>query len=124
LKIFLPVYAHDVLHQFRQEIRSGDAFGHYCIVYGIFAAIFSISKEDALTGYYYNAATGMVTNCVKLVPLGQQQGQEILHSLQPVIRQLAQSSLVPDTNLIGLCCNGFDIRSMQHEQLYSRLYMS
>ena len=83
-----------------------------------------ITKQDALYGFYYNAAAGFVTNCVKLIPLGQQDGQEILFSLLPLMQQLAEQSMQPDKDLIGLCCTGFDIRSMQHEQLYSRLYMS
>jgi urease accessory protein len=41
-----------------------------------------------------------------------------------LIQHLATNSMEPDTNLIGLCCAGFDIASMQHEELYSRLYMS
>jgi urease accessory protein len=124
LKIFLPIYDNTLLHQFRKEIIASNAFGHFCIVFGLLASVFNITKEDALSGFYYNAATGMVTNCVKLVPLGQQQGQEVLFSLQPIINKLTRESINPDINLVGLCCNGFDIRSMQHEQLYTRLYMS
>jgi urease accessory protein len=45
-------------------------------------------------------------------------------SLFPLINELVQQSLLPDKDMIGYCCAGFDIRSMQHEQLYSRLYMS
>jgi urease accessory protein len=66
----------------------------------------------------------MVTNCVKLIPLGQQQGQALLFSIQPLIAELVPQSLQPNRELIGWCCTGFDIRSMQHERLYSRLYMS
>jgi urease accessory protein len=124
IKIFWPLYDDVILQQFRKEVIARNAFGHYCIAFGILSAIFSITKEDALGGFYYNAATGMVTNCVKLVPLGQQQGQEILFSLHSLMHQLARKSINPDKDLIGLCCNGFDIRSMQHEQLYTRLYMS
>ncbi|MCU7549628.1 urease accessory protein UreF [Chitinophagaceae bacterium LB-8] len=124
LKIFSPMHNDVILQQFRKETTSRKAFGHYCIVFGLLAFIFNIPKQDALAGFYYNAATGMVTNCVKLVPLGQQQGQEILFSFQSVIHDLAQKSMNPDRDLLGLCCNGFDIRSMQHEQLYTRLYMS
>jgi urease accessory protein len=29
-----------------------------------------------------------------------------------------------DRDLVGLCNTAFDIRCMQHERLYSRLYMS
>jgi urease accessory protein len=66
----------------------------------------------------------MVTNCVKLIPLGQQHGQELLFSLQPLIERLVIDSLEPEMERIGFCCPGFDIRCMQHESLYSRLYMS
>jgi len=97
---------------------------HYPVIFGYCAAALNIPLEDALTGYYYNAAAGMVTNCVKLIPIGQQDGQELLFSLQPLIGELTSRSLTPDEGLIGLCCTGFDIRCMQHEKLYSRLYMS
>jgi urease accessory protein len=97
---------------------------NYCIVFGMIARFCSIKKKDAITGFYYNAASGFVTNAVKLIPLGQQDGQEILFSLHTLISELAENTMMPDKALIGLCCTGFDIRSMQHEQLYSRLYMS
>jgi urease accessory protein len=48
----------------------------------------------------------------------------LLFSLQPLITELIKRSMTPDRELIGLCCTGFDIRCMQHERLYSRLYMS
>ena len=97
---------------------------HYAIAFGIYAQALQINKPEALTGFYYNAAASAVTNCVKLVPLGQQQGQEILFSLHPLMRDLVAASLHPDKDKIGLCCTGLDIRCMQHERLYSRLYMS
>jgi len=97
---------------------------HYPVLFGYAAASLGIPLADALTGYYYNAAAGMVTNCVKLIPIGQQDGQELLFSLQTLIGDLVAGSLEPDEDLVGLCCTGLDIRCMQHEQLYSRLYMS
>jgi urease accessory protein len=83
-----------------------------------------ILKKDMLAGFYYNASVGMVTNSVKMVPLGQQEGQELLFSLQPLIAELVENTMDPDRDLLGLCCTGFDIRCIQHETLYSRLYMS
>ncbi len=124
MKIFQPVCDSEMANRYRRSVASKEAGGHYCIVFGLYAAALGISKEDALTGFYYNVTAGMVTNSVKLIPLGQQDGQEILFSLQPLIAELVQKNLDPDLEMIGFCCNGFDIRSMQHEQLYSRLYMS
>jgi urease accessory protein len=124
LKIFEGVCNDLTCAGYKKAILSQKAFGHYCIAFGLFANTFQITKADALSGFYYNAAAGFVTNCVKLIPLGQQDGQEILFSLQSLIKQLVINSMDPNKELIGLCCTGFDIRCMQHEQLYSRLYMS
>lgn len=124
LKTFAPICNDAFANRYRIAIESGEAVGHYSIVFGLYAFAMEIAKKDALTGFFYNAAVGMVTNSVKLIPLGQQDGQEILFSLHSVIDELVEKSLIPDPALIGLCCTGFDIRCMQHEQLYSRLYMS
>ncbi|HEU4904259.1 MAG TPA: urease accessory protein UreF [Flavisolibacter sp.] len=124
LKIFLPLCMSVLAEDYRKKIEKGRAAGHYAIVFGLYAALLGIQKKEALTAFFYTAAAGMVTNSVKLIPLGQQDGQAILFSLHPLIDELALKSLSPDRELIGLCCTGFDIRSMQHEHLYSRLYMS
>ena len=124
IKIFQPVCNNQLMAEYRKSIVNLAAAGHYSIVFGLCAFALGISKKDALTGFYYNAASGMVTNSVKLVPLSQQAGQELLFSLQPLIAQLVLQTMQPDRQMIGLCCSGFDIRSMQHERLYSRLYMS
>lgn len=124
IKLFEPLCNNALGHQYREAIALKTAAGHYCIAFGLYAAALGVDKKYALSGFYYNAAVGFVTNSVKLIPLGQQDGQELLFSLQPLLQQLAEQSLSPNRDLIGLCCAGFDIACMQHEQLYSRLYMS
>jgi len=124
IKIFQPISKSLIGVEYKKALHQQKAIGHYSIAFGIYANALKISKTEALTGFYYNAAVGMVTNSVKLVPLGQQDGQELLFSLQALINQLVQTALNPNPELIGLSCPGFDIRCMQHEQLYSRLYMS
>jgi urease accessory protein len=124
LKIFMPLCNSAFAEQYKLAVKHGGAAPHYPIVFGLFAALLGLSKEDCLTGFFYNCAAGLVTNSVKLIPLGQQDGQQILFSIHPLINGLVARSIDPDRDLIGLCCAGFDIRCMQHEQLYSRLYMS
>lgn len=124
IKIFQGLCETEITRKYIAAIREAKLSGHYCIIFGLFAHALGIFKSDALSGFYYNAAAGFATNSVKLVPLSQQHGQEILFSLQGLINELVAKSMEPDKELIGLCCSGFDIRSMQHERLYSRLYMS
>lgn len=124
IKIFRSSLSDSLFEKFAASVDAKKTPGHYCITFGFLAAIQGISKKDTLSGFYYNAAAGMVTACVKLIPLSQQQGQQMLMSAHGLIEDLAESSLYPDRNKTGWCCPGFDLRSMQHEQLYSRLYMS
>lgn len=124
LKLYQLQTASELFATYIKSIANQKALGHYSIAFGIIAASLTIDKQDALTGFYYNAATGFVTNAVKLIPLGQQDGHEMLMQLFPLINDLATKSMHPDKELLGLCSAGFDIRSMQHEHLYSRLYMS
>jgi urease accessory protein len=124
LKNFAPFTQHPLVQWMHQQVNIQATTGNYCISFGLLAQALGIGRQEALYGFYYNAAASMVTNSVKLIPLGQQDGQSMLHGLLPQIHELAQQSLAPDENKLGLCCTGFDIRSMQHEQLYSRLYMS
>lgn len=119
-RIFSRRHPSSFMETYEQEAGSP----HYCIAFGVYASLLSIPLPAALQAFYYNAAAGMVTNSVKLVPLGQMEGQDLLFELQPLIQQLSIATLQPDMEKLGLCTGGFDIRCMQHERLYSRLYMS
>lgn len=124
LKIFQRKRSSALADAFDRQIKEKEAEGHYCIAFGLFAQQLGIPLHDALLAFYYNAAAGLITNAVKLVPLGQLDGQDLMLDLQPVFYQLAEETLLVDRELVGLCNIAFDIRCMQHERLYSRLYMS
>jgi urease accessory protein len=123
-KLFSSLCSNGFANEFINALNENNDSVHYPVAFGLYACSLGISKIEMLTGFYYNAAAGMVTNSVKLIPLGQKDGQEILFSLHSLIDDLAKKSLLPNKELIGVCCTGFDIRCMQHERLYSRLYMS
>lgn len=118
VKLLIPLAGEN---EFTIMMRKGI---HYCLAYGVYAFMLDIPLQEALTAYYYNAATGMVTNCVKLVPLGQQEGQQILFALLAGLSELTDKTFTIPRQLAGRCSFAFDIKSMQHERLYSRLYMS
>lgn len=96
---------------------------HPC-AYGAVCACAGVALKDALLNYLYAQASAMVTNCVKLIPLSQSEGQRILADLYPLFEEIL--SLVREAGLEMLCVSApaFDLRSIQHETLYSRLYMS
>lgn len=124
LKIFIRYEQHPLLQQFQQAIQQQQCRGFYPIVFGMIAAATQLTKNDMLYAFYYNTIVGAVTNGVKLIPLSQMDGQDILVELRPAIQHAVQVSENPDPEWLGAATIANDIRSMQHEQLYSRLYMS
>ena len=124
IKIFKRQQNHELMHKYDTAILKNEASGHYCIAFGLCAFLLGIPLEETLYSYYYNTAVSLVTNSVKLIPLGQLDGQDIIFKLQPIITTLVTETLKVDRSMVGLLDIGLDMRCMQHERLYSRLYMS
>lgn len=97
---------------------------NHSVAYGIFCAATGIDCEDALAHYMYAQTSAMVTNCVKTIPLSQVTGQKLLFQCQPVFALVLERLELMGADELGAEAPGFEIRCMQHEGLYSRLYMS
>ena len=69
LKIFHPLCDMELARIYREALTGKQAAGHYAVVFGMYSALLGIDKGSALVAFYYNLASGMVTNCVKLIPL-------------------------------------------------------
>lgn len=125
LKTIKPLdisYVSEIFNRFTNE--APDNLIHHCIIYGIFCAALGINEADALHHYLYNQTSSVVTNCVKTIPLSQTDGQKILTSSFLLLLELLDEVMTLDENWYGCSTPGFDIRCMQHEALYSRIYMS
>ncbi|TYC11434.1 urease accessory protein UreF [Bizionia gelidisalsuginis] len=124
LKIYVRLHDYEVMHVFFNKVKNKETPGHFAVVFGMITALLGAEIKPVLSAFYYNAAVNMVTNSVKLVPLGQMDGQDILYKMHDLIAQVVDETLILDEDMRGLCNPAFDIRCMQHETLYSRLYMS
>lgn len=114
----------DFLLKYNELIKEGKCVGQHSIVFGMFCAEYSIDKMESISAYLYNAASCIVNNCAKLIPLGQMEGQLILFDSSELLKNIAQEIMNLSIDDLGRCTIGFDIKAMQHENLYSRLYMS
>lgn len=97
---------------------------HHAVAYGCFVGALGIDKTLALSFFSYSATSNMVTNCVKTIPLSQTVGQQILYGVHPLLQEIVQQCLELTIEDLGRSTPGLDIAAMQHEVLYSRLYMS
>lgn len=124
IKIFKRKENFPLMEAYEKAVSNREASSHYCIVFGMYAGLMKMPLHEALLGFYYTSVAGMITNAVKLVPLGQLDGQDILFSMYSVMEKTVLETIELERDMVGLCNTSFDIRCMQHENLYSRLYMS
>jgi urease accessory protein len=97
---------------------------NYAIAFGIIAQHWRIDRSTTIAAYLHSWVTNSLGAGVKLIPLGQTAGQQILWELQTEIDALAQTiPRLADEDLYA-CSWGLSLASMQHETLYSRLFRS
>lgn len=115
-------YERDIFEKYADVCKSD--LRTYSVSYGVFCAAVGIDKKAALEALLYAQTSACITNCVKSVPLSQTQGQQLLYKSYNIFEELLE--ILENLTIEKLCLStpGFDIRCMQHESLYSRLYMS
>lgn len=107
-----------------EYIRKNRNIGNYSVAVGYWAGVFGIPLKEALQAYIFSGINNLVQVGIKIIPLGQSESQNMLYSVYPQILMTAEELLSQSsweaTNFIP----AHDILSMQHETLYTRLYMS
>lgn len=97
---------------------------NFAIAFGIAAAHGKIDAFHSLLGYLQAWATNLVTSGVKLIPLGQTSGQQLLLELQSPLVIAASEVLALRDDDLKSCGWGLALSSMTHETQYSRLFRS
>lgn len=96
----------------------------YPLAVGRAAARRQIPLEPTATLYLHAFAANLVGAGVRLVPLGQTEGQRVLAELEPLCRAVAADALSATLDDIGGCALAADIASMRHETQTVRLFRS
>jgi urease accessory protein len=96
----------------------------YPVAVAIACAGHGIALEQALPAYVQAVAANLVSAGVRLIPLGQTDGQRVLAALEPVIAATATRALTTALADIGSATLRADIAGMRHETQYTRLFRS
>ena len=97
---------------------------HFAIAFALAAVRWQIDLPSAMLGYLHSWASNLVNVGVKLIPLGQTAGQQLLLQLQPTIECAVEEVLLLQDDDLGSCSWGLALASMAHETQYSRLFRS
>ena len=83
-----------------------------------------IDKRAGLLAYLQAFANNLIAVAVRLVPLGQTKGLEVMRDLMPVIVTTAEQALKASLDDLGSSTLLSDISAMRHETQYSRVFRS
>jgi len=83
-----------------------------------------IGRHAALLAFLQAFSTNLIAVAVRLIPLGQTKGLEVMRDLMPIITETARRAMVSSLDDLGSSTLLSDIAAMKHENQYSRVFRS
>jgi urease accessory protein len=96
----------------------------YPVAVAVAAAGHGVPLAPALHAYLHAAAANLISAGVRLIPLGQTDGQRVLAALEPVVAGTAARAMATPLDDIGGAAFRADLAAMRHETQYTRLFRS
>lgn len=116
-------WPHPVLDRLAAE--SGGAHGvPLPVAVGAACGAHGVPLVPALTAYLHGFASALVSAGVRLIPLGQTDGQRTMSALESVIERAARAAAASPLDEVGSAAPLIEWCSMRHELQYTRLFRS
>jgi urease accessory protein len=96
----------------------------YPVAVAVAAAGHGIALEPALAAYLQAVAANLVSAGVRLIPLGQTDGQRALAALEAIVARTATLAVDFKLDDIGSAAFRADLAGARHETQYTRLFRS
>ena len=96
----------------------------YPVAVAVACAGHGIDEALAVPAYLHGFVANLVSAAVRLVPLGQTDGQHAIASLSPVVAQTATQARASNLDDLGSATLRADLAAMKHETQETRLFRS
>ncbi len=106
------------------EVDAGRAPGHHAPAFGMAGGALGWTGLEAATAFLYSTTALLVGAALRLLPMGQLEGQRVLWTLHPLIERLAREAAGRDPADLESFTPGVDIQGARHERLEARLFRS
>lgn len=94
----------------------------YPVAAGSICATAGIEQSQALLAFLQGFCAAQISVAVRLIPLGQTKGLEVLRDLSPIIVSVATRAAQVTLENLGSNCFLAEIAAMKHETLESRVF--
>jgi len=110
------------LRDFASEVEGDRSPGHLAVSFGLTLGTLKWPRQETVAAFLYHTAVGFVSASVKLLPIGQREGQRLLARWMPLIVEVSRR--VEHEKIPTSWSPVQDIYSMRHAQLGTRLFRS
>ncbi|HEX6142812.1 MAG TPA: urease accessory UreF family protein [Geminicoccaceae bacterium] len=96
----------------------------HAVVAGVAAAAHGLPLQHALIAFLHGLAANLVSAGVRLIPLGQSEGQRLTAALGEVVEAVAEKAMTTPLDELGTATPMIDWCSVRHETQRTRLFRS
>jgi urease accessory protein len=104
--------------------RQRDVEPAHAVVAGVACAAHRLPLEPCVVAFLHGFAANLISAGVRLIPLGQTDGQHLTAALEDTIRAVASDVLTASLDDLGTACPMIDLCAIAHETQYTRLFRS
>jgi urease accessory protein len=124
LRVALATGETRLLSGLAHAIMEGQAAGHHATLFGAVLGGRGVEAEVVAAAYLHSAAVLVVNAALRLLPLGQIEGQVVLASMQRLIGRLAARAAASSVDDLWSFTPGLEIAGLRHADLDARLFRS
>ena len=98
--------------------------GHHAAVFGAVTGRAGAASETVATAFLYSTAALLVGAGLRLLPIGQLEGQRVLAAMREPIARLARAAAAAEVDDVWSFAPGLEVAGLRHAELEGRLFRS
>ncbi len=124
LRVAAAITGEAELARYLDDVDAGRAPGHHAVAFGMAGGVLGWAPADVARALLYSTTALLVAAALRLLPMGQLEGQRVLFGLHPVIERLAGEAEARCGGDLASFAPALDARGMGHARLEARLFRS
>jgi urease accessory protein len=96
----------------------------HAVTAGVACAAHGLPLQPSVVAFLHGFAANLVSAGVRLIPLGQTDGQRLTAALEDTVRAVAAGALAASLDDLGTASPMIDLCAIAHETQYTRLFRS
>jgi urease accessory protein len=124
LRVAAAITGDPALAGYLEDVDTGRAPGHHAVVFGMAGGVLGWAPGDVSQALLYSTTALLVAAALRLLPMGQLEGQRVLFGLHATIDRVAREAAARGPEDLASFTPALDARGMGHARLEARLFRS